>query len=144
MTTACSVVGTTPAVRVAPGRQADGSEAVLEAAQEMTETIQVVEVGPTGIDALAPLVMATVDDWTAFVPQSTPDTVRDVVESVHNGEQPTAASRIVTHAEGRATLPVPDAGPLAVGDRRVLAACGWVVPTSEEDYVARGDMLVRE
>ncbi|MDQ2051737.1 NADH-ubiquinone oxidoreductase-F iron-sulfur binding region domain-containing protein [Natronolimnohabitans sp. A-GB9] len=141
MTTARGVVGTTPAVRVS-GRSGDAT-AVLETAREAADTVQIAEVGPTGVDALDPLVMATVDDWTAFVPRCSPATVRDVIESVRNGEQPASASSVLSHDENRATLPIPETGPLAAGDRRVLDACGWVVPTSEDDYLARGELLAR-
>lgn len=139
------VVGATPVVRVAAGeRQAGATTTVLEAARETADTVRIAEVGPTGLEDVEPLVTATVGDRTALVHRCTPQTVRDVVTAVANGEQPADATTIVEHDRDASTLPAPDTGPLAVGSRRVLGACGWVVPTSEEDYRARGEMLVRD
>ncbi|MFD1512925.1 NADH-ubiquinone oxidoreductase-F iron-sulfur binding region domain-containing protein [Halomarina rubra] len=105
------------------------------------EGVTVVEVGPTGARALAPLVTATVDGRTAFATNADTETVRALAEGLADGDLPDDADALVDHEESRETLPTPEKGPLSVGRRRVLGPCGWVAPDDVDAVggLTRGD-----
>lgn len=134
-------VGRAPAVRISSSA-VTASEAVLDEAREVAETTHVVEVGPVGIPRFEPLVMATSEGTTAFHTNVSPREAQSLVELLESGEPPTnGAHATVSHDPETATLPRPEEGPLAVGERVALARCGWVVPASVADYDG-GDGLV--
>ncbi|WP_135305937.1 NADH-ubiquinone oxidoreductase-F iron-sulfur binding region domain-containing protein [Haloarcula amylovorans] len=127
-----------PALRVSTGREnLSQGRAVLEAVRDAGASVSTVAVGSTGHLGLEPLVTATLDGETAFFPDCSPAHARTVVEALDDGTVPTDdATAVVAHEPGTSTLPVPKDGPLAVGERQVLGACGWAVPGSIEDYRA--------
>jgi NADH-quinone oxidoreductase subunit F len=132
------ILGADPALRVSfggPNRSA-GRE-VLSAAQEVASGTTVAEVGSTGVRALEVLVLATAEGETAFYPRCPTEQVASIVDDLEAGSLPTeGAKRVVEHESGRDRLPTPADGPLSVGTRAVLGACGWAVPTSAGDYPA--------
>lgn len=127
-------------LRVSAGH--DDREAGLEllhAAREAEgESISVRETGSTGLVGLEPLVMATLDGRTGFVPRCDVEGVRRAVRTLDDGSLPEAVAWTVSHDPDRRTLPIPDDGPLAVGDRIALRRCGWTRPSNAADY---GDVL---
>lgn len=131
MTSTTGAVGRAPVIRVAGGLGGGRRSQLLEVARE--GTVPTVGTGPTGIDALEPLVTATVDGETAFLPDPSEAVVRETVTAVEDGSLPEDATFRVTHSAGRPTLPVPDDGPLSVGRRQALGPCGWVDPTEPDD-----------
>ncbi len=138
-----SVIKDDPVVRVSTGgeNRMQGRE-VLHAAREPEVSVPTIEVGSTGARALEPLVMATHEGKTAFYPQCSLMRARDLVAALDGGSLPTNGAMAVTeHDSDTATLPTPDEGVLAVGCRRVLGACGWVVPANVDDYLTSGEFL---
>jgi len=121
-------------LRVAAPLADPGRETTLQAAREAADEVAVVPVGSTGHPGLEPLVIATVDGRTGFLPTPTEETVRDAVESVAGGALPEAVAHVVDHESDTLTLPVPEDGSLAVGRRRVLGSCGWRNPLAPGDW----------
>ncbi|WP_224332709.1 NADH-ubiquinone oxidoreductase-F iron-sulfur binding region domain-containing protein [Haloprofundus halobius] len=120
-------------VRVCVGGSTDGASATADAARAAADDARVVGVGPTGIDGDAPLVLVTRGGETTFYRDCGPERATRVVESLEDGGvEPGDAT--VEHDAERRTLPVPELGPLAVGDRRVLGRCGWVDPADAGAY----------
>jgi NADH-quinone oxidoreductase subunit F len=118
-------------VRVAAGstHRTDAS-AVAEAARAAAETTTVRETGPTGADALEPLLLVTTAEETAFYARPSLETVGDVVAAAEDGAVADGADAVVgadDHGDG-STLPTPEDGPLSVGRRRALRRCGWADP----------------
>ncbi|EMA45076.1 NADH-ubiquinone oxidoreductase-F iron-sulfur binding region domain-containing protein [Halococcus saccharolyticus] len=149
MATPKGAIGNGPVVRVAIGGDHDAGPELLRAARDATEDVRVVAVGPTGADSLAPLVLATQNGTTAFVPQCTVANVTTIVETLENGSLPDTAAT-VEHDPGATSMPTPPAAidttaVLGVGSRRVLGGCGWRAPASVADYrVSRDDELLAE
>ncbi|WP_306057469.1 NADH-ubiquinone oxidoreductase-F iron-sulfur binding region domain-containing protein [Natronococcus wangiae] len=134
-------IGQSPAVRISNSGDT-AAEAILDEAREAAGKTSVVDVGPIGIPRFEPLVLATDEGTTAFYADVTNREVRTLVETLEDGEVPTdGAHAVVSHDPETGTLPRPEDGPLAVGERVVLARCGWVVPASVDDYET-GDGLV--
>jgi NADH-quinone oxidoreductase subunit F len=147
MATRKGAIGDESTVRVAVGGEHDGTDR-LTAAEDAAETVGVVAVGPTGADALAPLVLATREGETAFLPGCTAERARAAVEALEDGSLPDGAVT-VGHDPGTTSLPTPPAragesAALGVGSRRALAGCGWRAPTSVADHRAArdGDLAV--
>lgn len=118
-----------PTLRVAVG--SGGDPDVLAAARSAADSrdVRVVEVGPTGISGLAPLVLATRDGRTAFHADCTPTDIEALVAALADGDLPTEGTHaVVEHDTDAGALPVPNEGPLAVGARRALGRCGWTDP----------------
>ncbi|MFB6165865.1 MAG: NADH-ubiquinone oxidoreductase-F iron-sulfur binding region domain-containing protein [Haloarculaceae archaeon] len=135
MTPVTGAVDRSPVVRVsaAPGTGRD--DRVWDAARDAATDVPVVRTGPTGIAELEPLVAVTRDEQTAYFYAPRPSAVRDAVAALEDGALPTDdADAVVEHDPGRATLPTPGEGPLAVGRRRVLGPCGWVDPLAPGDH----------
>jgi NADH-quinone oxidoreductase subunit F len=107
---------------------------VFRAAHEAAESTPVVEVGPTGVDGLSPLVLATHEGETAFVPRCSIEHAQSIAATLDDGTLPDDAETVVGHASDTATLPTPQTGPLGIGSRHALASCGWSVPASIADY----------
>jgi NADH-quinone oxidoreductase subunit F len=132
------IIGTSPAVRIAVGSDsyAQGQE-LLSAEQRPETAVETAVVGSTGFDDLEPLVLATLDGETAFFPHCSTKQVEDLTAELDDGALPTeGAMAVAKHEPGTTMLPIPDDGPLGVGDRNVLSQCGWAVPTSIADYRA--------
>ncbi|AHG01283.1 hypothetical protein HALLA_02575 (plasmid) [Halostagnicola larsenii XH-48] len=131
--------GPSPVVRVA---DTPGSASIRTAASKAAGDVPVVAVGQIGVTAVEPLLLATLEGETAFVPRCEPDDARRITEMLADGELPREnATRIVEHDPETPTLPTGDDPRFETGERRVLEACGWVDPTSEADYLARGPAL---
>ncbi|WP_435178916.1 NADH-ubiquinone oxidoreductase-F iron-sulfur binding region domain-containing protein [Halorussus sp. AFM4] len=106
------------------------ADEVVRAARTAADDVRVVETGPTGIERLSPLALATVDGTTAFHANATTDTVAAVVPSLEAGQlHRNDADAVVDHDPATTRLPVPETGPLSVGRRRALGRCGWLDPT---------------
>lgn len=131
-------IGESPTVRVCRSATNQPSE-LLESAREIAESTHVVEVGPLGFPRFDPLVIVTSDGQSAFHPNTSRSDVEALVETVENGELPTdGAHAVVSHDPETTTLPIPEEGPLSVGERTALARCGWVEPASVEDLGQEG------
>lgn len=127
-------------VRVAGTSPSDEAARLVDAARAAAPEVPVVEAGPTGIDAIEPLVLCTHDGTTTFHHAPTADAVRRFVESVATGTLPTAeADDVVDHDSDSDRLPVPESGPLSVGDRLALGPCGWVDPEEPADHAFLSD-----
>ncbi|ELZ02299.1 NADH-ubiquinone oxidoreductase-F iron-sulfur binding region domain-containing protein [Natrialba aegyptia] len=127
-------IGQSPTVRISSAAT-PAPEAVLDVARETATDTHVVEVGPVGVPRFDPLAVTTADGTTAFHTAVSPSDVRLLVDTLEEGESPTdGAHAVVSHDPEPATLPRPDSGPLAVGERVALARCGWVAPVSVTDY----------
>jgi NADH-quinone oxidoreductase subunit F len=112
-------------VRLAVTAGADGDTRLATARDAAPETVPVVPVGSTGVPALEPLALATRDGRTAFYPNADAATLERLVAALADGLPTDGAEAVVAHDPGTDRLPTPDTGPLAVGRRRVLGACGW-------------------
>uniref|UniRef100_A0A7D6CTV0 NADH dehydrogenase FAD-containing subunit n=1 Tax=Natrinema zhouii TaxID=1710539 RepID=A0A7D6CTV0_9EURY len=119
---------------------------MLQTVRTAADTVDVLEVGSTGVRALEPLVLVTIEGRTAYYPRPSPSQTRTIVERAESGSVGADdAEWVVEHAADVETLPIPSDGPLAVGTRRVLGGCGWVDPeggaaaTSSAAALARDD-----
>lgn len=134
-------VNQSPTVRVCSSAMSR-PQAILDAAREVAEETHVVEVGPVGIPRFEPLVITTHDGESAFHTGVAETEVQALVEIIENGELPTdGAHTVVSHDSETTTLPLPEDGPLSVGNRLALARCGWVEPASVEDYEVEGGLV---
>ncbi len=123
-----------PTVRVSGGTAVPPSDA-FAAASGAADSVRVVQTGPTGVERLSPLVLATFDGTTAFFPRATGDDAAGVVSALEEGSLPReGAAAVVDHEASPGRLPVPDEGPLSVGRRRALGRCGWVDPEDADAY----------
>lgn len=107
---------------------------VFRAAHEAAESIPIVKVGSTGANGLSPLVLATHEGRTVFVPNCSTERARSIVTELENETLSDDAETVVEHDPDTSTLPSPQTGPLRVGTRNVLRGAGWAVPASIEDY----------
>jgi len=122
-------VSHSPVVRVSADAARVNDETVVTAARDAADTVSVRRTGPSGIARDEVLVMATLRERTAFFFHLSPSGVQAVVGTLADGDFPTEdADIVVKHDPETATLPVPSTGPLSVGNRRILAPCGWVDP----------------
>ncbi|WP_290814704.1 NADH-ubiquinone oxidoreductase-F iron-sulfur binding region domain-containing protein [Halovivax sp.] len=123
-----------PALRVSSRPSLEKGAELVATAREADSCVRVLETGPTGIEGAEPLVLATVADRTAVFTDPDESTIRNAVGALDDGTVPDeAAETVIRHEPNRSTIPIPDDGALAVGDRRVLGPCGWVEPTSPDD-----------
>lgn len=135
-------VASSHVVRVAGSRPTDDAGAALldaaslvDAARAAAPDVPVVETGPTGIDAIEPLVLCTLDGTTTFHYDPTPEAVNGFVDALADGALPTdAADAVVDHDPEIDRLPVPESGRLSVGKRLALGPCGWVDPEEPADH----------
>jgi NADH-quinone oxidoreductase subunit F len=137
------IIGESPAVRVSTGSEthSQGQE-LLNAERGPDTSVSMAAVGPTGFTDLEPLVLATLDGETAFFSRCGTEQVGEIVAELDDGTLPTDDALAVTeHESATAELPIPDTEPFGVGDRTVLSASGWAVPTSIEDYRADGSSI---
>ena len=135
MTRETTALAHTTVVRVSADSGSQSGDRVRSAARTAADSVPVVRTGPTGITAATPLVMTTSDGRTAFYDDPSPGTVRDLVDELEAGTVPTAdADAVVEHDPGTASLPVPERGPLSVGQRSVLGPCGWIAPLDPADW----------
>jgi NADH-quinone oxidoreductase subunit F len=137
MATSTSALGESSVVRVSVDGET-GAE-VFRAADEATESTPVIEVGPTGADGLSPLVLATREDETAFIPNCDIERVQSVVVALEDETLPDDTAAVVEHDSDTATLPTPETGPLGVGSRHALSGSGWLAPASIADYTETRD-----
>ncbi|MFC6768605.1 NADH dehydrogenase FAD-containing subunit, partial [Natrinema soli] len=127
-----------PTIRISAAVSSDRGDRVYDAACDEAGSVSVVRTGPTGVDALEPLVLATDGGRTAFVYSSSPSTARELAGELESGTVPTTrADAVVEHDPDVSSLPVPETGPLSVGRRHVLGPCGWVDPLEPVDYPLR-------
>ncbi|WP_336325895.1 NADH-ubiquinone oxidoreductase-F iron-sulfur binding region domain-containing protein [Halovenus sp. HT40] len=134
MNSQTAAAGMERGLRVAAAPADPGREALLEAARGTAEEVEIVGTGSIGQPTLEPLVLATVDGRTALLPTPGEEAVRAAVDRLAGGDLPESASYVIEHETETKTLPVPDDGPLAVGQRRVTASCGWLNPLASEDW----------
>lgn len=113
-----------PTVRVTVGSRG-GGEVFRVAREAADESVDVRQVGPTGATHREPLVAMTLDGRTAVYGGVTPSGIRGLLGPFPDELLEPPAEAV---GEGHA-LPRPSAGPLATGERRVLARCGWADPT---------------
>ncbi|MFC6764675.1 NADH-ubiquinone oxidoreductase-F iron-sulfur binding region domain-containing protein [Natrinema soli] len=122
-------------VRVATDVAANGDEQVVTAIRDEADSIPVIRTGPTGVTGSEPLVMATHEGRTAFFADSDSSTARGVVDALEDGTVPADdADAVVEHGFETTSLPIPNTGPLSVGQRSVLGRCGWVDPLEPNDW----------
>ncbi|WP_126664973.1 NADH-ubiquinone oxidoreductase-F iron-sulfur binding region domain-containing protein [Haloterrigena salifodinae] len=100
----------------------------------------IVNVGPTGVPALEPLIAVTAAGRTALYTHCSTADLESITASVEetgdvDGADPDA---VVSHAPDRNRLPTAPLPGLRAGDRRVLGACSWRRPTSVADHKAAG------
>ena len=125
--------GASPCLRVGSGTDAT---AVRRAAED-AGGVAVQPAGPTGVQALDPLVLATLDGRTAFHAKASPDEAAVLAKTLAGGTLPTEdAVAVVEHDPDTGRLPLPEDGPLSVGRRTVLARAGWVDSTATADLSA--------
>lgn len=130
-----------PIVRVSD-QVGTSDEAVHSAVTDAADDVRVIEVGPTGIDALAPLLISTLDGETTLHAACTTEDARDVVSRLENGENPSEdCYAVVEHGHDSPDFPVPERGPLSVGRRRVTSRCGWTAPADVETYRGEDGLL---
>ncbi|WP_247004113.1 NADH-ubiquinone oxidoreductase-F iron-sulfur binding region domain-containing protein [Halosolutus gelatinilyticus] len=135
MTNETGVARRSPVVRVAADVATDRADRVYAAARDATDSVPVVRTGPTGIDELEPLILATGGGRTAFFQSPPPSVARDLITEIASCGLPISrADAIVEHDPEAQSLPIPETGPLATGRRLVLGPCGWVDPLEPADY----------
>ncbi|WP_254545179.1 NADH-ubiquinone oxidoreductase-F iron-sulfur binding region domain-containing protein [Halomarina pelagica] len=134
--------GDVPRVRVPVGSTEATAAATLKEARDSATAARVVEVGPTGAVELSPLVTLTRGGTTAIHDRCSPADAEELVGELEDGTLPThGAYAVVDHDPGTGRFPIPGSGPLAVGERRVLARCGWVRPSAVEEYAGDGSLV---
>ncbi|MDS0261187.1 NADH dehydrogenase FAD-containing subunit [Haloarcula sp. S1CR25-12] len=101
---------------------------------------RVVEVGPTGVPALEPLVTVTAGGETAFHADCSTQELETIVESAADGSAVRAGDpdALADHEPERAGMPPVDLPGLDVGSRHVLRGAGWRNPTDPADHDAAG------
>ncbi|MHC3437456.1 NADH-ubiquinone oxidoreductase-F iron-sulfur binding region domain-containing protein [Natrialbaceae archaeon A-gly3] len=125
--------------------EAERIRRIRKAVAEVGSDVRLLEVGSTGVGGLEPLLTATVDGRTLLFSQCDLEETLSVVESLAEGEFSSVdADAVIEHDPKTTTFPTPETGPLAVGRRRVLGACGWVDPTDIDAYVDDRTVLVRD
>ncbi len=130
-----------PILRISGREGREDVSAVLDSALDEAESVSVVAAGPTGIEALAPLVAVTMGETTAFHANCTPERVRTFVAELESDTLvESEAHAVVSHDAEQSKFPIPDEGPLSVGRRSVLARCGWTDP----ERVSEGETLLTE
>ncbi|MFC7212583.1 NADH-ubiquinone oxidoreductase-F iron-sulfur binding region domain-containing protein [Saliphagus sp. GCM10025334] len=128
-------VGRTPIIRISAALTAGRGDRLCDAARNAADSLPVVRTGPTGIQELNPLVLATDGGRTALFFSPSQSTVHELtVELETNGLPTVDADAVVDHEPDVRTLPIPETGPLSVGHRRVLGPCGWIDPLVPTDY----------
>ena len=102
--------------------------------------VRVVEVGPTGVPALEPLVTVTSGGKTAFHPNCSTAKLDTIVARITDGPDIGAGEpeAVVEHDSGTTRLPAVDLPGLGSGHRRVLRGAGWRRPAAPEDHEAAG------
>ncbi|WP_137285643.1 NADH-ubiquinone oxidoreductase-F iron-sulfur binding region domain-containing protein [Halorussus salinisoli] len=114
------------------GGEPERERRLLEAARTASDQTTVLEVGSTGVRALEPLVLVTCEGRTAYHVCPSAERVRSLVERADSGEVGADDARwVVEHDPDADALPTPSDGPLAVGARGVLGACGWTDPDGD-------------
>lgn len=130
-----STAGRSPLVRVATDLATNDDEQVVTAMRDEADSIPVVRTGSTGVTGSEPLVMATREGRTAFFANPEPSTARDVVDTLEDGSIPASdADAVVEHELETTSLPVPNTGPLSIGQRSVLGRCGWADPLEPNEW----------
>lgn len=140
------IIGGTPAIRVSAG--SENHHRGLELLREIEEsgaTVTTAAVGSVGHVGLEPLVIASVEGTTAFFSRPSVERVETIATTLGDEIVPTdEAMAVIEHNPAIASLPTPETGPLGVGSRRVLGSCGWLAPTSIEEYTELRDDLFTE
>ncbi|WP_227378221.1 NADH-ubiquinone oxidoreductase-F iron-sulfur binding region domain-containing protein [Haladaptatus halobius] len=129
------VVGPSSAIRVAADTATNDYKRIISVARDAADSVPVVRTGPTGIAEIEPLVMATRAGQTAFFPDPKPTVIGNLVDMLESGVVPMdGAAAIIDHDPETTLLPVPDTGPLSVGQRLVLGPCGWLDPLNPTEW----------
>jgi len=103
--------------------------------QILADTVDtpVVTTGTTGYPGIEPLVVATQDGESRFLPNATVADLREAAAAVDIDTLPDGEWS-AEHDPNPTTLPIPDSGPLAVGTRTASARCGWADPGDAAAY----------
>ncbi|MFB6206474.1 MAG: NADH-ubiquinone oxidoreductase-F iron-sulfur binding region domain-containing protein [Haloglomus sp.] len=89
------------------------------------EGVTVAPVGSTGVPALEPLALATRGGRTAIHANVGEEQCERLAADLAEDVPERGAHAVVTHDPDTDRLPTPEEGPLSVGRRRALRACGW-------------------
>jgi len=123
-------------------RVADTESRGDELASLTDEDVTACEVGPTGLSALEPLVMATESGETAYYTQCDETRIETVVSRVGETGDVTAADpdAVVEHDPAVTHLPTAEAAGIGTDARArgILGGCGWRRPTVPVDHDAAG------
>lgn len=120
-------------VRLSASQHREGA-AALRAAEEVADEVAVRATGPTGITEYEPLALVTENGTTRFYAGVDSSQAAELVSAAEAGEQADFDPFAVVDHEDEETLPLPSEGPLAVGDRHLLAKCGWANPVAPPDW----------
>ncbi|RQG86692.1 NADH dehydrogenase FAD-containing subunit [Natrarchaeobius halalkaliphilus] len=138
MTDESGTVRRSPVVRVAADVSSQRADRVCEVARDAADAVPVVRTGPTGVDAIEPLVLLTDGGRTVLFPDPAPSAVSDLVTAFESDGVPAASTdATVDHDPDATALPTPETGALSVGCRRVLGPCGWADPLEPADHALR-------
>ena len=111
-------------------RVAGASQSDLVDATDASVTVA----ASTGHPGIEPLLVATGDTESRFVPNVTAEDMRRAADAADAGDLPDEFAWAAAHDPAPATLPTPDTGPLSVGTRAASARCGWADPTDPDAY----------
>ncbi|MXR52536.1 NADH dehydrogenase FAD-containing subunit [Halovenus sp. WSH3] len=131
-------------IRFSSGPDRGDATDVLSAAEEVADDVAVRATGPTGITAYEPLALVSTDGETRMYAAVDASQATDLVRAAEAGESTDFEPFAVVEHEDDGTLPVPDEGPLAVGDRRLLAKCGWANPVAPADWTLVSERVTAE
>jgi len=131
-------------VRLSAMPDGEGLTEALGAAEEAADEVAVRATGPTGIPAYEPLALVSTDGETRFHAEVDASGAADIVRAAEAGEPADHDPFATVEHDEDGVLPVPDEGPLAVGDRRLLAKCGWANPVTPEDWTLVSDHVTSE
>ena len=112
----------------------DKMTATLRAAERAADEVAVRATGPTGIAEYEPLALLSTGGKTRFYAGVDPQQAADLVRAAESGESTDLNPIAVVEHDTGETLPTPDEGPFAVGERRLLAKCGWATPVAPADW----------
>jgi len=118
--------------------------AALDEAEKAADEVAVRATGTTGIIEYEPLALVSTEGETRFYADVDPSQAADLVRAAEAGEPTDLDPFAAVEHEDDETLPVPDEGPLAVGDRRLLAKCGWANPVAPADWTLVSDHVTPE
>lgn len=133
-----------PIIRLSAGPDRGEATAALREAERVADEVVVRATGPTGITEYEPLALVSTGGETGFYANIDSSQAADLVRAAEAGELTDFDPFAVVEHEDDETLPVPDKGALAVGDRRLLAKCGWANPIAPPDWTLVSNHVTSE